>query len=184
MTPRDARGRWTRRKLSEEERRLWAGIAKSVKPLRPATESAEPSEAEAPSAPPAPPTPKPARPPAPPAPPALAPLPLRERRRLARGSTEIDARLDLHGLTQAEAHAALTRFLVRAQAHGAKFVLVITGKGDDLGRGVLRRQVPLWLALPQFRAQVLGFEAAHVAHGGEGALYVRIRRKRSTGSAD
>jgi DNA-nicking Smr family endonuclease len=81
-------------------------------------------------------------------------------------------------MTQAQAHAALSRFLLAAQAGGARFVLVITGKGDT-GRGVLRRQVPLWLELPDFRDQVLGFEAANLGHGGEGALYVRIRRRRN-----
>jgi DNA-nicking Smr family endonuclease len=87
----------------------------------------------------------------------------------------------------------LLRFLRRAQADGAKFVLVITGKGARAGdasgehawgervwgeRGVLKRQVPLWLRLPEFRPYVIGFEAAHVGHGGEGALYVRVRRAR------
>ena len=88
--------------------------------------------------------------------------------------------IDLHGKTQREAHAALVRFLRRAQREGARFVLVITGKGvrgsADGERGVLRRQVPLWLQLPELRAYVVGFEAAHVGHGGEGALYVRIRK--------
>ncbi len=63
-----------------------------------------------------------------------------------------------------------------------EFVLVITGKGaagDRVGRGVLKRQVPLWLKLPEFRSYVIGFETAHLTHGGEGALYVRIRRARA-----
>jgi DNA-nicking Smr family endonuclease len=75
----------------------------------------------------------------------------------------------------------LLRFLQAAQRDGAKFVLVITGKGaraqDE--RGVLKRQVPLWLKLPEFRAYVVGFEEAHIGHGGEGALYVRLRRARA-----
>jgi DNA-nicking Smr family endonuclease len=87
-------------------------------------------------------------------------------------------------MTQSRAHAVLTRFLREAQAGGARFVLVITGKGggaygEQGERGVLKRQVPLWLTLPEFRALVLGFEPAHVSHGGEGALYVRLRRGRS-----
>ena len=74
-----------------------------------------------------------------------------------------------------------SRFLRQASGRGARLVLVITGKGarGEAGeRGVLRRQVPHWLRLPEFRALVIGFEQAHVAHGGEGALYVRVRRSR------
>ena len=101
---------------------------------------------------------------------------------LARGRAAIDARIDLHGMTQAQAHGALRLFLHRAQTSGARFVLVITGKGAPNAphgeRGVLRQQVPLWLALPEFRACVLGFDVAHAGHGGEGALYVRLRKAR------
>ncbi len=103
------------------------------------------------------------------------------KKRVARGKDEIDGRLDLHGLTQSEAHAALLRFLRTASSRGARLVLVITGKGARAAegeRGVLKRQVPHWLGLPEFRALVIGFEDAHIAHGGEGALYVRIRRTR------
>ena len=109
--------------------------------------------------------------------------------RVGRGREPIDARFDLHGMTQTEAHAALRRFLHRAQADGARTVLVVTGKGmgksqDDRNdaapeRGVLKRQVPLWLALPEFRALVIGFEDAHASHGGQGALYIRLRRASS-----
>jgi DNA-nicking Smr family endonuclease len=116
-----------------------------------------------------------------PAVPALAPLGRRMRQRVARGREAIDARLDLHGLTQSEAHAALLHFLRQANARGARLVLVITGKGRagaGSERGILRRQVPQWLGLPEFRAYVIGFEDAHVAHGGEGALYVRLRKIR------
>jgi DNA-nicking Smr family endonuclease len=105
----------------------------------------------------------------------------REKQHLARGRAAIDKRIDLHGLTQAEAHVALCHFLRRAQHDGARFVLVITGKGGRAGepeRGVLRRQVPHWLGLPELRDIVLAFEEAHVVHGGEGALYVRLRRSR------
>jgi DNA-nicking Smr family endonuclease len=116
------------------------------------------------------------------APPPLAPLSRRERSHLSRGRKEIDARIDLHGMTQIRAHRVLQDFLRRAHADGLTFVLVITGKGKMTGaaseRGVLRRQVPQWLALPEFRAMVVGFEEAHIGHGGEGALYVRIRRVR------
>lgn len=111
--------------------------------------------------------------------PPLAPLGKRERIKLSRGRSEIEARLDLHGMTQIRAHRALTGFLHRAHHDGLTFVLVITGKGRSGGEsGVLRRQVPEWLSLPEFRGFVVGFEEAHIGHGGEGALYVRIRRAR------
>jgi len=117
----------------------------------------------------------------PPAAPPLAPIGRRERSQLSRGRKEIDARLDLHGMTQTRAHGALLSFLQRAHSEGLTFVLVITGKGKigaEAERGVLRRQVPQWLSLPEFRSLVVGFEEAHIGHGGEGALYVRVRRAR------
>jgi DNA-nicking Smr family endonuclease len=106
----------------------------------------------------------------------------RMKQRLVRGKETIDGRIDLHGFTQADAHAALLRFLRSANARGARLVLVITGKGTkslrfEGERGVLRRQVPQWLGQPELRQLVIGFQEAHVAHGGEGALYVRLRRK-------
>jgi DNA-nicking Smr family endonuclease len=182
-----------KRALSEEERALWESVAKQTKPLRKRSHPAKPAVAATPQAttpaterPSAPPSalaktargPKPQLPPAPP----LAPLGRRERSQLARGRKEIDARLDLHGMTQTRAHRALSGFLQRAHADGLSFVLVITGKGRMTGseseRGVLRRQVPQWLNLPEFRSMVVGFEEAHIGHGGEGALYIRIRRVR------
>lgn len=179
-----------RRRLTAEERALWSTVTRSVVPLcRPPAES-ESAEAEAALLAPAPrsevaepkPTPKASSVP-PPAPP-LAPLDRRTRQRLVRAKATIDARIDLHGLKQNEAHAALRRFLRAAQADGARIVLVITGKGgradgDPSGeRGVLRRQVPLWLEGAELRPLVIGFEPAHPGHGGAGALYVRIRRAR------
>ena len=86
-------------------------------------------------------------------------------------------------MTQARAHRALSTFLQRAHLDGLTFVLIITGKGKigdgEAERGVLRRQVPQWLSQPEFRTLVVGFEAAHLGHGGEGALYVRVRRPRT-----
>jgi DNA-nicking Smr family endonuclease len=184
-----------RRQLSDDEEALWTGFTRSITPLRPAKSakpsatpgaksSATPSAASAPA--PAQPrsrtvAPREALPPAPP----LAPLGRRLKQRVARGREPIDARIDLHGMTQHEAHAALLRFLHRAQANGAKTALVVTGKGKSAAhrdaaheRGVLKRQVPLWLALPEFRPLIVGFDDAHVGHGGEGALYVRLRRGR------
>ena len=116
-----------------------------------------------------------------PEPPPLAPIGRRERSHLSRGRKEIDGRLDLHGMTQTRAHRALFGFLQRAHHDGLTFVLVITGKGkmgSEAERGVLRRQVPQWLSLPEFRSLVVGFEEAGIGHGGEGALYVRVRRSR------
>ncbi|MBR0925097.1 Smr/MutS family protein [Bradyrhizobium diazoefficiens] len=186
-----------RRALSEEERELWETVAKQVKPLRkhrvakavvkagvkahvaPLAGPSLVAPALRPSPPPRPvaeaPAPRIAKPQVPP----LAPLGKRERTKLSRGRSEIEARLDLHGMTQTRAHRALTGFLHRAHHNGLTFVLVITGKGRSGGEsGVLRRQVPEWLSLPEFRAFVVGFETAHIGHGGEGALYVRIRRAR------
>jgi DNA-nicking Smr family endonuclease len=176
--------------LSEEEQALWSAFVRSITPLRPGR--ATPKTLPAPGKRETPNQPRPpARqqsPPQPPPPvksPPLAPLERRLKQRVARGHETVEARIDLHGMTQRQAHEALLGFLRRAQANGQKIALVVTGKGarraahDDLSeRGVLRRQVPLWLALPEFRSLVVGFDAAHVSHGGEGALYVRVRRLR------
>src|SRR5262245_30370404 len=168
-----------RRILSADERVLWTAITKSIAPLRDSdtAEDGETSERileqiETHSA-----KTEPARNTLPP---ALAPLGRRMRTRVARGKEAIDGRLDLHGLTQSEAHTALLRFLRTATSRDARLVLVITGKGGrgDAERGVLKRQVPQWLSLPEFRALIIGYEQAHVAHGGEGALYIRVRRTR------
>ena len=194
-----------RRQLSDEEQALWSGFARSIAPLRqekksgkammsddrPASEPTKPNSREPKSdafnsgesrstkapevrlQPPAAKTPP------------LAPLGRRFKQRVARGREPIDARIDLHGMTQARAHAALHGFLQRSQDDGARMVLVVTGKGSGgsahdttVVRGVLKRQVPIWLSLPEFREFIVGFEDAHIGHGGEGALYVRLRRPR------
>lgn len=182
-----------------EDLALWETISKGVAPLKrrpkPASRRQEgPKPAAEPRTKPAPPAAQPLaiapRPPPPtqPQPPALAPLDRRMRARVARGSLAIDARIDLHGLTQAAAHRRLMTFLGDAQAAGAKLVLVITGKGrpDDrplMGeeRGVLKRLVPIWLGAEEMRPLVVGYETAGRSHGGEGALYVRIRSRRKAG---
>ena len=125
--------------------------------------------------------------------PPLTDLDHRKARRIAAGREKIDARIDLHGMRQAEAHAALRSFLLGCHASGRRNVLVITGKGvvTRLGsdaceesaselreRGVLRRNVPMWLAEPELRAVVVGFRSAAIRHGGEGALYVQLRARR------
>jgi DNA-nicking Smr family endonuclease len=164
------------RVLAPPDRALWDEITKSIKPLRnppPGPASVEPDPDPArerkhrPAAAPARPAPT-AK-----SPPPLAKLDRRMRSRVARGRTEIDGRLDLHGLTLERARGRLAAFLTSSQARGAALVLVITGKS-----GALRREVPHWLALPELRALVVGFEEAASAHGGAGALYVRIRRAR------
>jgi DNA-nicking Smr family endonuclease len=121
--------------------------------------------------------------------PRAAPLDRQTSRQLDKGRLEVEARLDLHGMRQRDAHAQLRRFLKTAQARGLRHVLVITGKGADQAasksfyeedeRGVLRNAVPHWLAEPEFAALVVSFSPAPRRLGGEGALYVRLRRPRS-----
>lgn len=100
----------------------------------------------------------------------------RRKHRIARERDPIGARLDLHGLDQDRARAALEAFLRRAWNEGYRAVLVITGKGVQ-GDGVLRRRAPEWLAAPDLAHIVAGVSEAHRRHGGEGALYVALKRK-------
>lgn len=116
----------------------------------------------------------------------LAALEKRMKQKLLRGRIEVDAKLDLHGYFQEEAHDRLISFLIEAQRRQNRIVIVVTGKGNVApgsgaqfgeGRtGVLRRLVPQWLRAAELRGLVIGFEEAGPAHGGSGALYVRIRR--------
>lgn len=178
----------SRKPLSLEDRILWQKVAKSVKPLAgravddeevEADEFAIMLEASQPALPK-----QTQMPPGPPVPASPAShLPARgidrpTRIRLAKGRLPIEGKVDLHGLTQNEAHALLLSFLRRAHADGRRHVLVVTGKGSSLGsEGVLRRAVPGWLATPPFRMLVSAHEWAAVRHGGSGALYVRLRRR-------
>lgn len=108
--------------------------------------------------------------------------------KMTRGKLSPEGRIDLHGMTLARAHPALTRFILSAHADGKRLVLVITGKGRDrfdddpipVRRGVLRHQVPHWLASPPLGALVLQVTPAHQKHGGDGAYYVYLRRSQST----
>jgi DNA-nicking Smr family endonuclease len=107
----------------------------------------------------------------------------RQALRLRRGQLAIEARLDLHGLTQAEAHRALAGFVARSHAAGKRVLLVVTGKGtrpgaDGSPSGVLRRNVPRWLAEPALRPLVLATAPALSRDGGDGALYLLLRRSR------
>jgi DNA-nicking Smr family endonuclease len=168
----------SRRRLSDDEEALWRGFARGVAPLRRGADAAlgvAPEQAGR-QTPPHDvrkerlPTKQP---------PLLAQFDRRLRQRVTRGRAAIDVRLDLHGMTQRQAHAALLHFLKDAHAQNAKLALVVTGKGGGPAaeRGVLRRQVPLWLSLPEFRRFIVSFEQAHASHGGDGALYLHLRRR-------
>jgi len=176
------------RRLSDEEIDLWIAVAKSVAQRRGAT---LPSRATKPPAPAATPAPlrvgelaeKPKH--RPPTRPPLQPFDASIRKALARGRGAVESALDLHGMNQAEAHRALRNFLSQAQTQGQKLVIVVTGKGGGKipsgetlfdEPGVLRRLTPHWLRAPDLRAIVLSFEEAGRAHGGAGALYVRLRK--------
>lgn len=193
--------------LSTEDRALWEKVKQSATPLHPAQQNRtllpapqdqspanktpernpqahQPTQKQARSAPKAPPVvPKPV---VKPKIPGLSSLDRRTVQKIARGTTDIDARIDLHGMTQRDAHGHLMRFLAGSQARGHKVVLVITGKGtrntydSEPYRevGVLRRAVPLWLQEPGFRSIVVGYEQAGKGHGGDGALYIRLRKIR------
>ena len=183
------------RRLSDEEIDLWIAVAKSVERRRGAR-LPSPRKAVPPPVEPGAATPEPERkrsdpPPKTATPPPLAPLERRLKKQLARGRSAIDQSIDLHGMTQPEAHQALRGFLLYAQAQGDRLVLVVTGKGAPKARGlesprfdepgVLRRIVPHWLHAADLRGIVIGFEEAGRAHGGSGALYVRLRRSERAG---
>jgi DNA-nicking Smr family endonuclease len=108
------------------------------------------------------------------------------RQKLGRGRISIDGTLDLHGMRQDEAYAALTRFLRARSARGDRTILVITGKGlkkingdptTIVERGVLRTMLPIWLGSPELLPLVAGWDQSAQGHGGEGAWYVRLRRQ-------
>jgi DNA-nicking Smr family endonuclease len=98
-------------------------------------------------------------------------------RRFERGELPIDSAIDLHGLTQANAHEQLDRFVGNAVKAGARVLLIVTGKGR-LGEGVLRKQVPEWLKLGPHASRILRLAPARIQHGGEGAYYLLLRRAR------
>ncbi len=193
---------------SPEDLALWHHTARSISPLKKAKarvpEVGAPDEAirkvqpapvrtpppKAEPQVPASKAPPPTRAALPKAPPPIVPIERRKHRRIARGHVEIDARLDLHGLRQADAERRLRTFLLRARADGLRTVLIITGKGTERdtddhhaalergARGVLRRSVPMWLEAPELRDCVAGIAPAHIRHGGSGALYIHLRKAR------
>lgn len=172
------------RRLTQAEAELWTIVTANVRPFRPQiAPPVEPPPAPAVAEPLREVGQKPApvahrdRPPAPKPPTPLVEIDHRTRVKIKRGRLDVDARLDLHGMRQDEAHRALAGFLRRAQAEGAKVAIVVTGKGLTREEGgVLRRVVPMWLQAPNLRDVVVGFGEAARHHGGEGALYVQIRR--------
>ena len=172
------------RGLTDEEIALWAEVARTVQRRAGAAPALEPLSPPPPFSAAAPPPAALTQRPRAPNPPPLAPLERKLKRNLGRGRGGIDSALDLHGLNQAEAHHALRGFLAACQARGDRLVIVVTGKGSAGASawidepGVLRRLAPHWLRAPDMRSIVLGFEEAGRAHGGAGALYVRLRRTR------
>ena len=195
-----------KRALTAEEAELWAfamrdarATARRGRARKGAREADNTAGGENNAA--AQPLPKAPKPPVPPSPaqpsndvpyapsrmPPLADFAEKDRRRISRNTDLIDARLDLHGMRQREAHSALRSFLLSAATRGYRHVLVITGKGVSAERqrdyymeerGVLRRLVPQWLGEPELRTLVVSYTASHVRHGGDGALYVKLRRLR------
>ena len=168
------------RRPSQDERALWRAAVRDVRPLdAPRAGPPPPDPPAAAAAPPvaAPPAAVAPRRGATPAPQGVG-LDRRSALRLKRGQMPIEARLDLHGMTQAGAHGALLRFLARAREGGTRAVLIITGKGGVGGEGVLRRSVPRWLAEPECRGSILATAPAQSKDGGAGALYVLLRRRR------
>lgn len=172
-------------KLTAEDRRIWQAAMRDVHTIE--RRPAPPTPAAKTGAEPAP-----APVPIPPAPPAGVahyhrhphpPNPGIDRAtlsRLKRGAIPIERTLDLHGMTEAAAHAAVTRFVKTAWSEGVRLVLIITGKGGIGGEGgVLRKGLPRWLASGSAAAHVLRLETAQSRHGGDGAFYLLLRRRRS-----
>ncbi len=183
----------------DEDEALWARVVETAAPLKRRSKVAgsakaapvppkPPKLAAKQKAAPPPPEPKPAPTPKPRLVPSTGPLDRQTSRDLEKGRLEVEAKLDLHGMRQRDAHAQLRRFLKTAQARGLKHVLVITGKGADPEtrrsfyeeeeRGVLRNAVPRWLAEPDFALLVVSYSPAPRRLGGDGALYVRLRKLR------
>lgn len=179
------------RQLTDEERRLWRLAMRDTEPLHSEPPTApRPPEAHKPvSRPSVPPTKQiatqavPTKLAAPRQKPSeldrVRPVDIDRRswQRLKRGNIALDGRIDLHGLTQAQAHERLNGFIMAMQARGCRTVLVITGMGRS-GDGVLRQMVPRWLNEPSNRQRIVTFTQAQLRHGGSGALYVLLKKRR------
>lgn len=192
-----------RRELSDEDRELWERVKRAAEPLHPARLDFPPRQTKPKS------TPKPQREImpfslgeraratkrlddlAPSISERFATVPLRMDQKkfgkMKRGKFRPEGTLDLHGMTLASAHPALIRFVTDAYGAGKRLVLVVTGKGKTnredgpipIRRGVLKHQVPSWLAQPPLGALILQVTEAHQSHGGSGAYYIYLRRARS-----
>jgi len=167
-----------RRAPTEAERVLWQSVIRDVRPLDPAVQLPAPLSEPAPAppaeitAPPPPPTKDQVKRP------GTVDRPTLDR--LKRGRVEVEARIDLHGMDQRAAFAALLGFVDMSVRTGRRAILVITGKGAvSQGGGVLRRNAPQWLMSSPLASKILAIAPAHVRHGGEGAFYVLLRRTRS-----
>ena len=202
-------GKGSRSHLGPDDESVWDQTARTVEPLKRAkprvrrSAEAEATDAPARSLKAEPPKvaavcakPKLAAAPLPPPPatkstPPIADFDRKKARKIRSGQVEIEARIDLHGMRQNEAHAALAGFLRRCQGKGQRWVLVITGKGKAMprdddetfdmtrnhDRGVLKRNVPRWLDEPDVRPLVVSYTTAAPQHGGDGALYVHLRKR-------
>ena len=184
-----------KRRLAPEEQKLWSKVAQSAVPLHPSkakapllteTKPAQPAPPMAAALPPFDVGQKAKTAPAPEPPQAKLRMDAKTFKELSRGKVKPEARIDLHGMTVAQAHPALVGFVLRSHAEGKRLLLVITGKGsgaEDRGpipyqRGILRRQVPQWLTQNPLSPLILQTTTASRKHGGDGALYVYLRRQR------
>ena len=159
----------TRRTTSPEERREFERDFKEARPIKPARSTAKAGKK-----------------------PSSVPGGVNGKTelRLKRGALEPEARIDLHGRTEAASHRALLSFLANAHAGGLRLVLVVTGKGNPDKRsgapwmtsphGVLKQMVPRWLGEPEFAELIADHRGAHIRHGGGGALYVYLKKRRQT----
>ena len=179
------------KKMTDDDRILWGKVARSTRALPGRMQAIEEFEASLLAAEPdrpeeKKPVAKPVITPAaiPDKPKKLVaqhhPLERPVKKKLAKGRLELEARIDLHGMFQSEAHSLLHGFIQRAHARGLRHVLVITGKGASMGSdGALKRAVPMWFSKPEFRDMISSYETSAQNHGGEGALYVRLAKSRN-----
>ena len=177
------------RQPTPAEKDLWQRVTKDIEPLADHVPSAEDEPGTPGTMPEQPITPKRAEPSQPPPPPlrpaqpelthgAAPGLDRRTQTRMRRGQVKVEATMDLHGMTQDQAFRALTAFLHGSRDAGRRTVLVITGKGQGPGQGILRDAVPRWLNEPEIRRMLRGFSHAAPKDGGKGALYVLLKRQK------